>query len=144
MDNIFWGDNISVFVGKDTYYKIFPNKKMNSIQKLNSFSRFIIVVSLALVLITRQIKYIQIAIIILIIIYIFYRTQVHGVNTKKPLGSEKRYHANFIDNPYSISPNIDNNYELGFDNYSHRQFCNLPQHKPDSQNEFANWLYKKD
>ena len=129
MDNIFWGDNISILFSKENYINFFPTKKMKPRQKLNSLSRFIIYISFVLALFCQKMIYIQVCIIILILIYVFYKTHIYII----PNGLND-YKYNIID-PYK-NDIIDNN-------FINRQFYMINSDNGDNQNNFAKWLYTK-
>ena len=69
-DDTFWYDDITILVKKDKLLNFIPNKNATLNENLNSSVRFIIYLSLLLVLSTKNYNYIILIVLAFIITYI--------------------------------------------------------------------------
>lgn len=73
LEYLFWLNDISVLYKDGNYLKFFPTKDMTRIEQLNAVTRFCIYYIIILMLLGRNNKWLQLPIIILILLIIFYK-----------------------------------------------------------------------
>lgn len=74
--NQFWFDDVSVLVNQDHMTEFIPTKEMSQNDKLNALMRFAIYLSIILMLMTANINYLFISIVVGIITYVIHINNV--------------------------------------------------------------------
>ena len=68
----FWLDNISVLYSNGNYKDIIPTNNMTRVEQLNALTRFFIILFVILIILDVGEQWVQIPIIFIILIIIFY------------------------------------------------------------------------
>lgn len=92
MSNVFWLKNPSILLDKDNIDKLWPTDDMEYVEKLNTITRFVLLITTLGYIIMDSYMIIILGIIVLLIIVFFY----------------KNYINNYLEN-FSISENNDKN-----------------------------------
>lgn len=79
----FWLDDFGVLYRNNNYYKIIPTKSMSKIEVLNSLTRFFIYLTVLYLLFAREVTYIYIPVIGIIMVLILYFIQKNDVLDQK-------------------------------------------------------------
>ena len=170
-DDTFWYDDITILVKKDKLLNFIPNKNATLNENLNSSVRFIIYLSLLLVLYTKNYNYIIIIVLAFIVTYIINNEKYNKIieNYDSSILVEPSANnptANILQNDYQntdrklsnllndktiqnkIKKSLDHRLYRDesdiFDNlHSQRTFYTMPVTTiPNKQKDFANFLYK--
>ena len=170
-DDKFWYDDITILVKKDKLLNFIPNKNATLNENLNSSVRFIIYLSLLLVLYTKNYNYIIIIVLAFIVTYIInnekYNKIIENYDSSVLVEpSANNPTANILQTDYQntdrklsnllndktiqnkIKKSLDHRLYRDesdiFDNlHSQRTFYTMPVTTiPNKQKDFANFLYK--
>lgn len=114
---MFWGDNVSILFEKDELIYFFPNPDESLSHNLNAITRFFIYISILLMLFTRNLYYIFLAIIPMFVLYLFYKYYPNKSNRyfndpNKVVGVDDKIDVveNMLDEEYKmcVAPTLDN------------------------------------
>jgi hypothetical protein len=139
---IFWLNDISVLYKNNNYLRFVPTKDMTRIEQLNAVTRLCIYYIIILLLMGKTNKWLQLPIILLILLVIFYKFFIYDkqgqleelTRMKEPVKGEIDRNGTVIESGYYDSDN-----QLFLDKYSTAiNKNNHPKYTIDEMKEFEN------
>lgn len=121
----FWLTDPTILYRDNYYLDFFPTSKMSRVEQLNSITRFMIYFTILIILLKKDIKWIQFPIVIIIfIIFLYYTFDSDGPGLRRELYRVKGYKLadpdqnldieHFDGNPYDLDKKKDIVIESGF------------------------------
>jgi hypothetical protein len=167
----FWGEDLKVLIDRERLNELFPSKTMTRNEKLNSITRLIVYISIALSMYNNNIKYMYITLIGMGAILFMVKNgneiiEEFNETCQKPTknnpfmnvlvsdypGSSGVYKEKDIACSSDVKKSIETNFDDGLykdtdnlfnKNNSQRQFYTNPSTTiPNDQDSFSKWLYK--
>jgi hypothetical protein len=86
----FWFDDPSILIKKEKITSIWPSKKQNLTEKLNSITRLIVILTIGGLILTRNINILVSSVITLVVIVIIYKSKKNDI-LKKNINKKEGY-----------------------------------------------------